>query len=325
MRAYFLFLTALLPLPLPGQPAVAVVEKIAGKVSFYSAAGERTAEVKVGTYPHEIVRSLDGKSLYVTDNGILWMQYAGQGGNTISIIDVATRKKTGEINLGAYRRPHGMAVHPVTGQLVVTIENPDGLLLVDPVQRKVLRKFDVRGKSPHMVLFGPGGKRAYVSVTNSAAVASIDMATGEATLIPTGKYPQGGVLSPDGKTVFVTNAESNKIVRISTASNQVTGEIATSVYPNRVAITPDGRTLVYSLGQKGEAVGFADVAAGKETGTVPLGGQPLSLTLSRDGKFAFSGVQDQDKIHVIDVDKRKIIRTISTPKEAGPDPALPLE
>lgn len=310
---------------LHSQPGVAVVEKIAGKVSFYSPSGERTGEVKVGTYPHEIVRSLDGKSLFVTDNGILWMQYAGKGGNTISIIDVAARKKTGEINLGEYRRPHGMAVHPSNGQLLVTIENPDGLLLVDPQQKKVVRKFDVQGKSPHMVLFGPGGKRAYVSNTNSGAVASIDIATGKVKLIPTGKYPQGGVLSPDGKTIYLTNAESNRISLIDTASDEVKGEIKTSTYPNRIAVTPDGKTLVYSLGQNGEAVGFADTASRKETGTVPLHGQPLSLTLSKNGRFAFSGVQSQDKIHVIDVAQRKIIRTINTPKESGPDPALPLE
>jgi YVTN family beta-propeller protein len=307
------------------QPAIAVVEKIAGKVGFYSAAGERTNEVKVGTYPHEIVRSLDGKSLYVTDNGILWMQYAGKGGDTISIVDAATRTKTGVIDLGEYRRPHGMAVHPETGLLVVTIENPDGLLLVDPRERKVVRKFDVQGKSPHMVLFGPGGKRAYVSNTNSGTVASIEIASGRTKVIATGKYPQGGVLSPDGKTIYITNAESNKISILSTATDKVTGEIATSTYPNRVAITPDGKTLVYSLGQAGKAVGFADTATRKETGTVDLQGEPLSLTLTRDGRYAFSGVQAQGKIHVIDVATRKIVRTIVTPKDAGPDPALPLE
>ncbi len=322
MRAiYPLLLTA----ALQAQPPVAVVEKIAGKVAFYSPAGDRTSEVKVGTYPHEIIRSLDGKSLYITDNGILWMQYAGKGGNTISIIDAATRSKTGVIDLGEYRRPHGMAIHPSTGQMVVTIENPDGLLLIDPKDRKVLRKFDVQGKSPHMVLFGPGGHRAYVSNTNSGTVASIEIATGKTKLIPTGKYPQGGVLSPDGKTIYLTNAESNTISLIDPAKDKVVGEIRTSTYPNRVTITPDGRTLVYSLGQGGDAVGFADTATRKETGTVALGGQPLSLTLTKDGRFAFSGVQSQGKIHVIDVAQRKIIRTIVTPKDAGPDPALPLE
>lgn len=53
------------------------------------------------------------------------------------------------------------------------------------------------------------------------------------------------------------------------------GEVKTGQGPNRVAITPDGRTLVYSLGAA-HAVGFADVASRKETGQVKLSGQPLN-------------------------------------------------
>src|SRR4051812_47610953 len=107
------------------QPTIAVVEKKAGIVSFYSADGKRISEVKVGSFPHETAFSPDRKSLYVTDNGLLWMTDPGEGFNTISVIDVATRKKTATIDLGTYRRPHGIAVLPKTGQIVTTIENPD--------------------------------------------------------------------------------------------------------------------------------------------------------------------------------------------------------
>jgi YVTN family beta-propeller protein len=306
------------------QPDVAVVEKIAGKVGFYSAAGKRVAEVKIGTYPHEIVPSLDGKTLFVSNNGILWMQYAGEGGNTIAMIDRKARTKIGDIDLGNNRRPHGITVHPKTGHLVITTENPDGLILVDPVAKKVLRRFDVKGEDPHMVLFDKPGEWAYVSNSTTGTVAAIRIATGETILIPTGKRPQGGVLSPDGKTIYLTNADSNAISLIDTAQRKVVGEIKTGGGPNRVTITPDGKTLVYSLGAAHSAA-FADVATRKELQQVKLSGQPLSLTMSRDGKWAFSGVQDKDKVHIIDVAQRKIVRTIDTPKESGPDPAFPLD
>jgi hypothetical protein len=91
-----------------------------------------------------------------------------------------------------------------------------------------------------------------------------------------------------------------------------------------VVLSPDESTLIYCLGEGGEAVGFADVATRKETGQVKLNGRPLSLTMSADGRYAFAGVQDQDKIFVVSIPERKIVKVISTPKEAGPDPALPL-
>ncbi|MEP7364269.1 MAG: hypothetical protein ABI972_13525 [Acidobacteriota bacterium] len=306
------------------QPDIAVVEKIAGKVGFYSGAGKLAGEVKVGTYPHEIVSSLDGKTLYVSNNGILWMQYAGEGGNTISMIDRKTRIKIGDIDLGTNRRPHGMAVQPKTGLLAITTENPDGLVLVDPVAKKVLRRFDVKGEDPHMVLFDASGQWAYVSNSTTGTVAAIEISTGKTLVIPTGKRPQGSALAPDAKTIYITNADSNTISMIDATQRKVVGEIKTGNGPNRVAITPDGKTLVYSLGAA-HAAAFADVATRKEILQIPLSGQPLSLTMSRDGKWAFSGVQDKDKMHVIDVAQRKIVRTIETPKESGPDPALPLE
>ena len=319
LPALLLFSTALF-----AQPDLAIVEKIAGKVGFYSAAGKRVGEVKIGTYPHEIVPSPDGSKLYVSNNGILWMQYAGEGGNTISIIDRKTRSSLGDIDLGNNRRPHGIAVQPKTGLLAITTENPDGLILVDPVAKKVLRRFDVKGEDPHMVLFDAAGQWAFVSNSTSGTVAAIEIASGKTELIPTGKRPQGGVLSPDAKWIYLTNADSDTISIIDAAKRKVVGEIKTGKAPNRVTVTPDGKTLVYSLGTA-HAAAFADVATRKELQQIPLSGQPLSLTMSRDGKWAFSGVQDKDKVHIIDVAQRKIVRTIDTPKEAGPDPALPLD
>jgi len=191
--------------------ALAVVEKIAGAVGFYTADGRRLVGVPVGKVPHEIIRSPDGRYLYVSDNGILWMTEPGEGGNTISIIELESRSKIGVIDLGNFRRPHGMDIDPRSGRMVVTIENPHGLLLVDPVQRRVLKKYDVQGRSPHMVLFGPGGERAYVSNTGSATVAAVHLATGRVKLIPTDGRPQGGVRSPDGRFIYVTNSDGNSI------------------------------------------------------------------------------------------------------------------
>ena len=46
---------------------------------------------------------------------------------------------------------------------------------------------------------------------------------------------------------------------------------------------------------------------------IPLPGPPLSLALSADGKTAYLGIQDSDKIVVISVPEKKIIRVFDTP------------
>ena len=63
------------------------------------------------------------------------------------------------------------------------------------------------------------------------------------------------------------------------------GRIATGKTPSRVAVTPDGKTLVYAL-QQAHAVGFADVATRKEIGEAdagvicPIPGAPLAVALA---------------------------------------------
>jgi YVTN family beta-propeller protein len=322
LRNFVLALLASLQLQAQ-KPALAVVEKIAGSVGFYSADGKRIGGAAVGKHPHEIVFSPDRKQLYVSDNGILWMTEAGEGGNTISIIDVASMRRTSTIDLGQYRRPHGMDVDRRNSRMVVTIENPDGLLLIDLAGKKVLRKFDVKGADPHMVLLDPEGRWAYVSNTASNTLAAVNLQSGETTLIETDARPQGAAWSRDAKLIYLTNSDGNSISIIDRASKKRTGTIRTGKGPGRVAVTPDGNTLVYNL-QPGEAVGFADTRTNKQTHEVLIGGKPLSLTMSPDGQFVYAGIQDQDKVIVLSVPQRKIVRVIETPKGAGPDPAIPL-
>lgn len=305
------------------EAAYAVVQKISGTAGFYTAGGLHLRDVPLGEHPHEGILSLDGRLLYVTDNGVLWMTNPGEGGNTISIVDVAAMERVGVIDLGDYRRPHGIDLDPASGRLVVTVENPDGLLLVDPQTREILRYYETQGAKPHMVLLGAGGMLAYVSNSDSGTLAALDLETGDLTLIPTDANPQGAALSHDGKLLYLTNNGGASISIIDTDSNERVGSIATGEGPNRIEITPDGSTLVYSM-QQGQAVGFADVASRRQTAEIPLGGEAMSLTMSPDGTTVYSGVQANDKVFVISVAERRIVQVIETPPESGPDPAFDL-
>ena len=305
------------------QPDLVVVEKKASSVGFYAPNGRRLAGVRVGQTPHEIVFSPDRRTLYVSNNGILWMTDAGEGGNTISIIDVATRRNTGTIDLGPNRRPHGMDIVPATGQIVVTVENPSGLLLVDPMARRVVRRYETGGTKPHMVLLDPKSEFAYVSNSGSGTVGVLHLATGKVNVISVGENPQGAVVTRDGRRIYVAVSGGNCLAVIDTAKQILVSKIATGRGPGRVALTPDEKTLVYNM-QLGERLGFADVATLRQLKEVTLPGHPLSLNLSADGQLAYLGIQDADKIVIASVPRREILRVFDTPKESGPDPVLEL-
>jgi YVTN family beta-propeller protein len=298
-----------------------VLQKAASSLGYYAPEGQVLATVGVGQHPHEMVFSPDGKYLYVSDNGTMRIEQAGTGGNTISIIDVNARKKIGEISLGEYHRPHGLDIDRKTGRLAVTTELPDQLLLVDPVKRTIVKKFDTKGKTSHMVTLGPNGTWAYVSNSSSGNVAAIHLTSGEVKLIPTGTRPEGSVLSRDGKELYVANREAASITVIDTARQQPVASIATDKGPVRIALTPDGKTLVYGV-MHDKRVAFADPATRRETGYVLLPNEPVSCTVSRDGKLAFASAEQADTVYVVSIEQKKIIGEIKTTKGSGPDPVL---
>jgi YVTN family beta-propeller protein len=306
-----------------GAVAYLILHKASSALGFYDRSGKLIDTVPVGTHPHEMVLAPDGRHAYVTDNGVMLLTDSGDGGNTVSVVDIANRRRVGVIGLDRFRRPHGISLDRLTGRLLVTTELPDRLLMLDPAARRIVRDYDPHGRTPHMVTLGPGGSFAYVSNSNSAQVAAIELQTGAATVIPTGESPQGSALAPDGRRLYVTNRDSSSITIIDTMSRRKVGSIDTGPAPNRIAVTPDGGLLVYSLG-KGGAVGFADPGTSTVVGKVPLEGSIVSLSLAPDGTRAYAAAQELDRVYIVSAPERKLIGTIQTPPGAGPDPVIEL-
>lgn len=298
-----------------------VLHKGGSSLGFYSQEGKLLTLVPVGKHPHEMLLSADGRFVYITDNGTMRIEEPGAGGNTVSIIDVAARKKIGEISLGKYHRPHGIDLDRRTGLLAVTCEFPDALLIVDPVKRTVVKVYETKGKTSHMVKFGPGGARAFVSNSTSNDVACILLASGEVRSIPTGERPEGSVLSQSGHELYVCNREGRTISVIDTAKQAVVAEIPTANGPVRIGLTPDGKRLVYAL-LHDQAIEIADPAARKVTAQVKLGGQLVSLGISSDGRRALASAEENDTVYVVSIPEAKLLRSFKTPPGSRPDPVL---
>jgi YVTN family beta-propeller protein len=308
--------------PLAAQDKLLLVShKAASSLDFYTTEGEHLASVRVGKHPHEMLLSPDGRYAYTTDNGTMAIEQAGEGGNTVSIVDLAARKKIVEISLGEYHRPHGIDIDADGKQLYVTTENPDRLLVIDLATRRVVKTYDTRGKTSHIVTLGRDGKWAYVSNSRSASVSAINLETGETEVIPTADRPEGSVLSNDGKELYVVNREGGSISVIDTHQKKRVAEIKTGDGPVRVGITPDDRTLVYAL-LEGQKIGFVDARRRKVITEIPAAGRLVSLHLSPDGKYAFASAQWDDTVYVVSVPERRVVRTLNTLAGGGPDPVL---
>ena len=302
-------------------PILLASQKAAKSLAWYTLDGELLTEVAVSDHPHEIARSADGSRLYVTDNGVMRIENAGEGGNKVSIIDIAARKRIAEVDLGPWHRPHGIDVC-ADGTLLVTSENPDQLLVIDLERRMVTKSYPTGGQTPHIVQCSPDATTAYVSNARSRTVSKIDIASGERELLETGDRPEGSALNRDGSKLYVAHREAHKIVVIDTERWAVLGEIATPGAPVRCGLTGDDKTLVYGL--IGGAIGFADVESMQEVSRLELVGPAVSLEM-HDDVTALTCVQERDTCYVVSVPERSILHTVKVRDGAGPDPALLLD
>ena len=311
------------PDPAPAEtasgPILMASQKASKSVARYTLEGELLAETAVSEHPHEIVLSPDGATLYVTDNGVMQIENAGDGGNKVSVIDMKARQRVDEYDLGKYYRPHGLALCG-DGALLVTTEHPDQLLIINRDTRET-RNFDTGGETPHIVRCSSDSKYAYVSNARSGTVAKIELASGERRLVETGARPEGSTLSKDGSKLYVAHRDADKIVIVDTAAWKVLGEIPTGKSPVRCGLTGDETMIAYGLFGDG-AVGFASLETMQEVGQVKLAGPAVSLEMMADGVTATTCAQDQDVCYVIHVPERKILHTVRTKPGAGPDPAL---
>src|SRR4051812_13008047 len=112
------------------------------------------ARLPTGRAPHEVTTSHDGRWALVSNYGV-----RDQIGNTITVIDVDAHTVARTIDLGDYKRPHGMMFFPGDSMFAVTSEASRAVLIVDFKTGRVLRKLASGARGPHMIGLSADGTR----------------------------------------------------------------------------------------------------------------------------------------------------------------------
>jgi YVTN family beta-propeller protein len=78
--------------------------------------------------------------------------------------------------------------------------------------------------------------------------------------IPVGIDPEQVVVSPDGRTLYVSNEKTNMATAVAIDSERVTFALPVGVEPEGIAVSPDGRKL-YVTAETDHNVTVIDVEA----------------------------------------------------------------
>ena len=250
----------------------------------------RRAEESAGldATPSGLAVSADGKSLWVAR--ILH--------NDIVRIDLDSRTIAAPVPVGVH--PYRPVLSPDGSVLAVSNWGAASVSLVDAARGAVLATVKTLDH-PSDLVFSPDGKALFVAQSNRNLVAAVDVAsrtvvrqisvalgpdgpgTPSADALPDGSTPNALALAPDGRTLFVANADDDAVAVVDLSGDlrgaRTRGFVPSGWYPAALALAADGKTLWVANAKGGwswsNAVGGpdptkkADGKPWKKTRTIP--------------------------------------------------------
>jgi PQQ-dependent catabolism-associated beta-propeller protein len=168
------------------------------------------------------------------------------------------------------------------GTAYVSSEKDDALTLIDTQTLTVKGTIATCKRGRHIQRL-PDGK-LMVACTDSNAADVIDPATGKSVRrVPLGDEPEAFDISPDGKTIYVSNEDEAEASFVDAASGKVLQSIKVGQEPEGVKLSGDGKTL-YVTSEVASMVHVIDVASAKVVKNIKVGKRPRRMAITPDGK-----------------------------------------
>ncbi|MCZ8517609.1 bifunctional YncE family protein/alkaline phosphatase family protein [Paenibacillus filicis] len=192
----------------PDDKTVYVSGQYSRKLVAVDVASGQTTQASVGSYPFGIVLSEDGHTAYISN----------QGENTLSVfsVDGLTLTPKSPITVGTH--PNNLLLDAKKQRLFVANGDNDTVSVVDTSSNAVTDTISLMpykdapaGTQPTNLTLSPDGNTMYVTGGGNNDVAVVDVSNKGSFgrvkgLIPTGWYPTGVQVAPDGK-LLVTSAK----------------------------------------------------------------------------------------------------------------------
>ncbi|HEX4055946.1 MAG TPA: YncE family protein [Tepidisphaeraceae bacterium] len=301
-----------------------VVCKTAGFVEFYHPQKFTLIdEIKLPDFPHEVVLSPDRTKAYVSiyGNGVIGANL--KPGTQIAVIDLATRRLDGFIELAPFLAPHGL-MFDRAGLLWTTAESSNAIVAVDPVRGIVAAHVEIGSQRTHWLAITPDGGKLYAPHRALTHVSVVDVATRAVIKrIPNFIYEcQGIAVAPDGNRVYQAQSARPRVDVIDPKTDSVVASASVrdmqDVPPQltRLRVTPDNRHVVMTFHVTGQVAVF-DTQDLTRQHVIASGKGTMGIAFQDAGGRAFVTNHDEGSISVLDLGDRRIEGRI--PTRMGPE------
>ncbi len=297
------------------------------------------AKVPVGTDPHEVIASADGKTAYVTN-------YGGGSFHELNVIDLVAQKPLANIDTRPLIGPHGLTF--AEGKVWFSAEGSKSVGRYDPAIKMMDWSMGTGQDRTHMIFVTADGKNIYTTNVNSGTVSILKdtliqqgpppgpppggqpgpIPGGQPvpgarsrldwiqTVVPVSRGSEGFDVSPDGRELWTASADDGNIFIIDIANKKLIETIDAKVQgANRVKFTPDGKQVLISSLRSGDLF-FYDATTRKEIKKLNIGHGGAGILMDDDGSRAFIGCTPDNSIVVVNLRTMQVSGHIDL---GGPD------
>jgi DNA-binding beta-propeller fold protein YncE len=264
--------------------------------------------ITVGDLPLAMLESPDGRYLLVSNNG-----YAKPSLVVVDVAGMAVRSRTILDNAWL-----GLAWHPDGTRLYSSGAGASSVQELTWSNGRILpgASYVLKRPSPESFVAGvavsPDGKRLFAVHALGELLSALDLTQEEPPAVSVELAAEGYavLVSPDGRTLYVSLWGGAKVLAFDAATLQKQGEIAVGEHPNAMALSKDGERLFVACANT-NAVWVVDLASrtAKEQVSValhpgaPAGSTPNALGLSPDGRTLLVASADNNAVAVVDVSR----------------------
>ncbi len=281
------------------------------------------ARIPVGTDPHEVIASSDGKTAYVTI-------YGGGSLHELDILDLIAQKPLVSLDTRPLLGPHGLVF--ADGKAWFTAEGSKSIGRYDPATGKLDWSMGTGQDRTHMIYVNADAKKIYTTNVSSGTVSIITDTLvqggppgpppgGQGAPKPQGPPPGGGGLreqwtqtvipvsrgsegfdvSPDGRQLWTAASEDGTIAVIDLPAKKLSVKIDAHVQgANRLKFTPDGKQVFISSLGTGDLVIY-DAGSQKEVKRLKIGHGAAGILMDPVANRAFVACSADNNIVVVDL------------------------
>lgn len=270
---------------------VAVTDSDGNQVTFFRLIGRQLrseGQVELGDEPRGVALSADGGRAFI----------AVAGEDSLVVVDAADRRIVGRAEVG--REPWHVALTPDGAHVVVANTLSGDVCVLDSASLEVQKRVRMLGNNLRQVAISPDGEWAYVPHVSERGFSTTRV-----------NIDQGWVIANRLGRIPLGDGEAREAIALDPRGQAVADLDGVAVSPNGelVAVAAAGTHEVLLLkhplpfvafGGPDDHINFRLLSDAERFRRIPLGGRPLSLRFTSDGRQIVAANFLRDSLQVLD-------------------------